>query len=147
MKCIKGIWLRCGLLPYYLRGQQLALALLLGISRAPPPSSRRRSPKRAISVTRRRWKNCWPASQSAASCRFPTGVYRCTVSKLDAAPYTENQLLDLIGMTQGTVNGTALLHRCPACKRQLPRPQRLLNLQSPPRNDPGRALLLSYVLR
>ena len=29
MKCIKGIWLRCGLLPYYLRGQQLALALLL----------------------------------------------------------------------------------------------------------------------
>lgn len=29
MKCAKGIWLRCGLLPYCLRGQQLALALLL----------------------------------------------------------------------------------------------------------------------
>ena len=29
MKCAKGIWLRCGLLPYRLRGQQLALALLL----------------------------------------------------------------------------------------------------------------------
>ena len=29
MKYTKGLWLRCGLLPYYLRGQLLALALLL----------------------------------------------------------------------------------------------------------------------
>ena len=41
------------------------------------------------------------------------GVYRCTVSKLDAAPYTENQLLDLVGMTQGTVNGTAFYTSAP----------------------------------
>ena len=60
MKCIKGIWLRCGLLPYYLRGQQLALALLLRDK-----------------------------------------------------PRTENQLLDLVGMTQGTVNGTAFYTAAP----------------------------------
>ena len=41
------------------------------------------------------------------------GVYRCTSSKLDAAPYTENQLLDLVGMTQGTVNGTAFYTAAP----------------------------------
>ena len=47
MKCIKGIWLRCGLLPYYLRGQQLALALLLRDkprTAAPPASVSSRGP-------------------------------------------------------------------------------------------------------
>nr|WP_308631142.1 hypothetical protein [uncultured Gemmiger sp.] len=41
------------------------------------------------------------------------GVYRCTSPKLDAAPYTENQLLDLVGMTQSTVNGTAFYTAAP----------------------------------
>ena len=41
------------------------------------------------------------------------GVYRCTSPKLDATPYTENQLLDLVGMTQSTVNGTAFYTAAP----------------------------------
>ena len=41
------------------------------------------------------------------------GVYRCMSPKLDAAPYTENQLLDLVGMTQSTVNGTAFYTAAP----------------------------------
>lgn len=41
------------------------------------------------------------------------GVYRCTSPKLDAAPYTENQLLDLVGMTQSTVNGTVFYTAAP----------------------------------
>ncbi len=61
MKHPKGIWLRRGLLPYYLTGHRLALALLLQISPALPRSLRRRSPKRAIAPTRRRSKNHWPA--------------------------------------------------------------------------------------
>ena len=72
MKCIKGIWLRCGLLPYYLRGQQLALALLL---RDKP----RTAAQLAAALTEKGYpcdpqtlENRWPALQSAASCRSPT---------------------------------------------------------------------------
>ena len=41
------------------------------------------------------------------------GVYRCTCAKLDAARYSESQLLDLVGMTQSTVNGTAFYTAAP----------------------------------
>jgi len=59
MKHPKGIWLRRGLLPYYLTGHRLALALLLRDK--PSTAAQRRSPKRAIAPTRRRSKNRWPA--------------------------------------------------------------------------------------
>ena len=107
MKCIKGIWLRCGLLPYYLRGQQLALALLL-----------RDKPRTAAQLAAALTEKGYPSDPQTLEksltrlakrgiVSVSDGVYRCTVSKLDAAPYTENQLLDLVGMTQSTVNGTA----------------------------------------
>ena len=113
MKCIKGIWLRCGLLPYYLRGQQLALALLL---RDKP----RTAAQLAAALTERGYP-CDPHTLEKSLARLAKrgivsvsdGVYRCTVSKLDVAPYTENQLLDLVGMTQSTVNGTAFYTAAP----------------------------------
>ncbi len=113
MKCIKGIWLRCGLLPYYLRGQQLALALLL---RDKP----RTAAQLAAALTEKGYLSD-PQTLEKLLARLAKrgivsvsdGVYRCTVSKLDAAPYTENQLLDLISMTQGTVNGTAFYTAAP----------------------------------
>ena len=113
MKCIKGIWLRCGLLPYYLRGQQLALALLL---RDKP----RTAAQLAAALTEKGYLSD-PQTLEKLLARLAKrgivsvsdGVYRCTVSKLDAAPYTENQLLDLIGMTQGTVNGKAFYTAAP----------------------------------
>ena len=40
-------------------------------------------------------------------------VYRCTCEKLDTARYSESQLLDLVGMTQSTVNGTAFYTTTP----------------------------------
>ena len=40
-------------------------------------------------------------------------VYRCTCEKLDDARYSESQLLDLVGMTQSTVNGTAFYTTTP----------------------------------
>ena len=62
MKHPKGIWLRRGLLPYYLTGHRLALALLL---RDKPSTAAQLAaaltPKRAIAPTRRRSKNRWPA--------------------------------------------------------------------------------------
>lgn len=113
MKCIKGIWLRCGLLPYYLRGQQLALALLL-------MDKPRTAAQLAAALTERGYPSD-PQTLEKSLARLAKrgivsvsdGVYRCTVSKLDAAPYTENQLLDLVGMTQSTVNGTAFYTTTP----------------------------------
>ena len=113
MKCIKGIWLRCGLLPYYLRGQQLALALLL-----------RDKPRTAAQLAAALTEKGYPSDPQTlekslarlARCGIVSvsdGVYRCTSSKLDTAPYTENQLLDLVGMTQGIVNGTAFYTAAP----------------------------------
>lgn len=113
MKCIKGIWLRCGLLPYYLRGQQLALALLL-----------RDKPRTAAQLAAALTEKGYPSDPQTLEkslarlarrgiVSVSDGVYRCTSSKLDAAPYTENQLLDLVGMTQGTVNGTAFYTTTP----------------------------------
>ena len=113
MKCIKGIWLRCGLLPYYLRGQQLTLALLL-----------RDKPRTAAQLAAALTEKGYPSDPQTLEkslarlakrgiVSVSDGVYRCTVSKLDAAPYTENQLLDLVGMTQGTVNGTAFYTTAP----------------------------------
>ena len=113
MKCIKGIWLRCGLLPYYLRGQQLALALLL-----------RDKPRTAAQLAAALTEKGYPSDPQTLEkllarlakrgiVSVSDGVYRCTVSKLDAAPYTENQLLDLVGMTQGTVNGAAFYTAAP----------------------------------
>ena len=107
MKCIKGIWLRCGLLPYYLRGQQLALALLL-----------RDKPRTAAQLAAALTEKGYPSDPQTLEkslarlakrgiVSVSDGVYRCTVSKLDAAPYTENQLHALDGMTQGTQTGTA----------------------------------------
>ena len=113
MKCIKGIWLRCGLLPYYLRGQQLALALLL---RDKP----RTAAQLAAALTEKGYPSDPQTLEKSLAClakrgivSVSDGVYRCTVSKLDAAPYTENQLLDLVGMTQGPVNGTAFYTAAP----------------------------------
>lgn len=113
MKCIKGIWLRCGLLPYYLRGQQLALALLL-----------RDKPRTAAQLAAALTEKGYPSDPQTLEkslarlakrgiVSVSDGVYRCTSSKLNAAPYTENQLLDLIDMTQGTVNGTAFYTAAP----------------------------------
>ena len=113
MKHPKGIWLRRGLLPYYLTGHRLALALLL----RDKPST---AAQLAAALTEKGYLSD-PQTLEKLLARLAKrgivsvsdGVYRCTVSKLDAAPYTENQLLDLIGMTQGTVNGTAFYTAAP----------------------------------
>ena len=113
MKHPKGIWLRRGLLPYYLTGHRLALALLL----RDKPST---AAQLAAALTEKGYPSD-PQTLEKSLARLAKrgivsvsdGVYRCTVSKLDAAPYTENQLLDLVGMTQGTVNGTAFYTAAP----------------------------------
>ena len=113
MKCIKVSGSRCGLLPYYLRGQQLALALLLRDKPRTAAQLAAALTEKTIPVTRRRWKNRWPALQSAASCQSPTVSTAAQSLQAGRRPYTENQLLDLVGMTQSTVNGTAFYTAAP----------------------------------
>lgn len=113
MKHTKGIWLRCGLLPYYLRGRQLALALLL-------KDKPRTAAQLAAALTEKGYP-CDPQTLEKALARltkrgivsFSDGVYRCTCEKLDVSQYSEAQLLDLVGMTQSTVNGTAFYTTTP----------------------------------
>ena len=100
MKCAKGIWLRCGLLPYRLRGQQLALALLL-----------RDKPRTAAQLAAALTEKGYPCDSQMLEKSLARLTKRGILS--DAAPYTENELLDLVGMTQSTVNGTVFYTAAP----------------------------------
>lgn len=97
MKHPKGIWLRRGLLPYYLTGHRLAAALTEKGYRTAPHTLE----KSLARLTR------------LGIVSVSDSVYRCTCEKLDAARYSESQLLDLVGMTQSTVNGTAFYTTTP----------------------------------
>lgn len=113
MKHPKGIWLRRGLLPYYLTGHRLALALLV---RDKP----RTAAQLAAALTEKGYRTD-PQTLEKSLARLTRlgivsvsdSVYRCTCEKLDAARYSESQLLDLVGMTQSTVNGTAFYTTTP----------------------------------
>ena len=120
MKHPKGIWLRRGLLPYYLTGHRLALALLL----RDKPST---AAQLAAALTEKGYRTDPQTLEKSLARLFNLGfwqllkgnvevsdsVYRCTCEKLDAACYSESQLLDLVGMTQSTVNGTAFYTTTP----------------------------------
>lgn len=113
MKHPKGIWLRRGLLPYYLTGHRLALALLL----RDKPST---AAQLAAALNEKGYRTD-PQTLEKSLARLTRlgivsvsdGVYRCTCEKLDTAHYSESQLLDLVGMTQSTVNGTAFYTTTP----------------------------------
>ena len=104
MKHPKGIWLRRGLLPYYLTGHRLALALLL----RDKPST---AAQLAAALTEKGYRTDRLTRLGIVS--VSDNVYRCTCEKLDTARYSESQLLDLVGMTQSTVNGTAFYTTTP----------------------------------
>ena len=113
MKHPKGIWLRRGLLSYYLTGHRLALALLL----RDKPST---AAQLAAALTEKGYRTAPQALEKSLArltkrgiLSVSDGVYRCTSPKLDAVPYTENQLLNLVGMTQSTINGTAFYTAAP----------------------------------
>ena len=104
MKHPKGIWLRRGLLPYYLTGHRLALALLL----RDKPST---AAQLAAALTEKGYRTD-PQTLEKSLARLTRlgivsvsdSVYRCTCEKLDAARYSESQ---------STVNGTAFYTTTP----------------------------------
>ena len=112
---VGGVWISKGILPYYLNGRKLALALLL----KEKPMSRAQLLKAiAEKGTKCNQKEIdkMLASLSVLGVVFVAdGVYACNTDKLkgDTTQYTEGQLLDLIGMTQGAVNGKAFYSSTP----------------------------------
>lgn len=110
-----GIWLKKGLIPYHLNGSELALALLL---REKPLSAQQLSAAltaKGIRLDRKQLGKLLAKLERAGAVETADGNYICQNAKLLAYPavYNENQLLDLIGLTQNTVNGQAVFSGTP----------------------------------
>ena len=100
MKKASNIWVRRGLLLHRLHGQELALALLL-----------KQKPMSAPQICSSLLEDLeWWGVVSNDS-----GVYSCQCAVLDNCQerYNESQLIDLIGLTQNTVNGQSFYSSMP----------------------------------
>ena len=114
-KSAGGMWVRKGGMPYYVKGRKLALALLL----KEKPMSR----AQLLEAIKENGLNCDPKEldkmlaslSSLGVISAADGIYTGNSDILNncKAQYTESQLLDLIGMTQGTVNGQAFYSSTP----------------------------------
>lgn len=108
-KSAGGVWVRKGVMPYYLKGRKLALALLL--------KERSMSRAQLLDTIASKGTNCnqkeldkmLAGLSSLGVISVADGIYTGNSDILNncKAQYTESQLLDLIGMTQETVNGHA----------------------------------------
>lgn len=110
-----GIWLKKGFALYHLNASELALALLL---REKPLSAQQLSAaltEKSIRLDRKQLGKILAKLEHAGAVETTCGKYVCQNKKLLAYPteYNENQLLDLIGMTQNTVNGQAVFSGTP----------------------------------
>lgn len=111
---MQGIWIRCGILPYYLKGEKLALALLL---REKPLSATQLAD---LLTAKGHPCDCAALEKSLAALArlglvsVSDGVYTCTADLSRRAPaYSESQLLDLVGMTQSTLHAHAFYTTIP----------------------------------
>ena len=124
MKHPKGIWLRRGLLPYYLTGHRLALALLL----RDKPST---AAQLAAALTEKGYrtdpqtleKSLARLTRLGLRQRLPLHLREARRCPLFGVPAPRPGRHDPEHRKRH-----CLLHHHPAPKRQLPRPQRLLTL-------------------
>lgn len=114
-KSAGGVWVRKGVIPYYLKGRRLALALLL----KEKPMSRAQLLEaimgKGINCNQKELDKMLAGLSSLGVISVADGIYTGNSVTLNncKAQYTESQLLDLIGMTQGTVNGQAFYNSTP----------------------------------
>ncbi len=110
-----GVWVRKGALPYYLKGRKLALALLL----QEKPMSRAQLLEvladKSINCNQKELDKILASLINLGVITLTDGIYTGDADKLSdcKAHYTESQLLDLVGMTQETVNGQAFYSSVP----------------------------------
>ena len=103
-----GIWLKKGFALHHLNVSELALALLV---REMPLSAQQLSAALAEKGVRLERKKL----ERAGAIETADGKYICQNKKLLCYPteYSESQLLDIVGMTQNTVNGQAVFSGTP----------------------------------
>ncbi len=107
MKKPQSLWIWKGLVPHCLRGQELALALLLREKPLTAAQLCAALADKGMKADRKSLGKTLAALERLGVVSAEKGVYRCTDKKLAEYPagYTEDQLLDLVGMTQNTIHG------------------------------------------
>lgn len=110
-----GIWLKKGLVPYHLNASELALALLV---REKPLSAQQLSAaltEKGIRLDRKQLEKILAKLERAGAVKTVNGNYICQNTKLlnYSTKYSESQLLDIVGLTQHTVNGQAVFSGTP----------------------------------
>lgn len=110
-----GIWLKKGLVPYHLNASELALALLV---REKPLSAQQLSAaltEKGIRLDRKQLGKILAKLERAGAVKTVNGNYICQNTKLlnYSTKYSESQLLDIVGLTQYTVNGQAVFSGTP----------------------------------
>ena len=111
----KGIWIRNKIVPYYLKGAKLALAMLLTEKTLSASQIVTVISEKGIKCDRKELGKMLASLERMGVITLLDGIYSCNSKKLKNCqiPYSEDQLIDLIGMTQGTVNGTAFYTTAP----------------------------------
>ena len=112
---LNGIWLKKGLVPYHLNASELALALLV---RETPLTAQQLSAaltEKEIRLDRKQLGKILAKLERAGAVETAAGKYICQNETILHYPmtYSESQLLDIIGMTQNTVNGQAVFSGVP----------------------------------
>lgn len=110
-----GIWLKKGLVLYHLNASELALALLV---REKPLSVQQLSAaltEKGIRLDRKQLGKILAKLERAGAVKTVNGNYICQNTKLlnYSTKYSESQLLDIVGLTQHTVNGQAVFSGTP----------------------------------
>lgn len=110
-----GIWLKKGLVPYHLNASELALALLV---REKPLSAQQLSAaltEKGIRLDRKQLGKILAKLERAGAVKTVNGNYICQNTKLlnYSTKYSESQVLDIVGLTQHTVNGQAVFSGTP----------------------------------
>lgn len=110
-----GIWLKKGLILYHLNASELALALLV---QEKPLSAQQLSAaltEKGIRLDRKQLGKILAKLERAGAVKTVNGNYICQNTKLlnYSTKYSESQLLDIVGLTQHTVNGQAVFSGTP----------------------------------
>ena len=110
-----GIWLKKGFILYHLNASELALALL---AREKPLSAQQLSAaltEKGIRLDRKQLGKILAKLERAGAVKTVNGNYICQNTKLlnYSTKYSERQLLDIVGLTQHTVNGQAVFSGTP----------------------------------
>ena len=115
MKKASNIWVRRGLLLHRLHGQELALALLLKQKPMSAPKICSSLLEKEIRFDRKKIGKLLADLEWWGVVSNDGGVYSCQCAVLDNCQesYNESQLIDLIGLTQNTVNGQSFYSSMP----------------------------------